>query len=49
MRSLDNVILTPHVAWITYQAADRIADRTWENVAAHLAGRTPADLIPLQN
>ena len=45
LRSLDNVILTPHVAGITYQAAERIADRTWENVEAYLAGRRPVDLI----
>ncbi len=48
LRSLQNVILTPHVAGITYQAAERIADRTWENVGAYLAGRTLGDLIRFQ-
>ena len=39
LRDLENVILTPHVAGITYQAAQRIADRTLENVLAFLAGQ----------
>ena len=45
LRDLDNVILTPHVAGITYQAAERIADRTLENVLAFLAGRPLPDLL----
>ena len=45
LRSLDNVILTPHMAGITYEAAERIASRTLENVLAYLAGRTPPDLV----
>jgi D-3-phosphoglycerate dehydrogenase len=45
LRGLDNVILTPHVAGITYEASDRIASRTLENVLAFLAGRTPPDLV----
>jgi phosphoglycerate dehydrogenase-like enzyme len=45
LRDLDNVILSPHVAGITYQAAERIADRTIENVRAFLAGRPLPDLL----
>jgi D-3-phosphoglycerate dehydrogenase len=45
LRSLDNVILTPHVAGITYQAADRIGERTVANVLAYLAGSRPPDLL----
>jgi len=45
LRSLDNVILTPHIAGITRQAAERIADRTLENVRAYASGRTPPGLV----
>ncbi len=34
LRELDNIILTPHIAGITYEAAERIADRTLESVRA---------------
>jgi phosphoglycerate dehydrogenase-like enzyme len=46
LRALDNVILTPHVAGITYQAAQRIAGRTLENVLAFVAGRPLPTLTP---
>lgn len=45
LRELDQVILTPHVAGITFQAAQRIADRTLTNVLAYLGGQVPPDLL----
>ncbi len=45
LRSLENVILTPHVAGITYQSAERIARRTLANVLAYRDGGAPADLV----
>lgn len=45
LRNLDNVILTPHIAGITFQAAERMADRSLHNVLAFLAGQAPADLL----
>ena len=45
LRSLDNVILTSHIAGITHEASERIASRTLDNVLAYLAGRTPPDLV----
>ncbi len=41
LRRLDNVILTPHVAGISYEAAERVAVRTLENVLAYRDGRIP--------
>jgi len=41
LRTLENLILTPHIAGITYEAAERIADRSLNNVLAHLAGQPP--------
>src|SRR5712692_5774124 len=38
LRSLDNVILTPHIAGITHDSAERIAARTLSNIEAYLAG-----------
>jgi D-3-phosphoglycerate dehydrogenase len=45
LRSLQNVILTPHIAGITYEASERIAGRTLRNVQAYLAGSAPPDLV----
>lgn len=45
LRSLENVILTPHIAGITCEASARIADRTLENILAYAGGRTPPDLL----
>jgi D-3-phosphoglycerate dehydrogenase len=45
LRSLEQVILTPHVAGITYEAADRIARLTLVNVDAYLAGEIPPNLL----
>ena len=45
LRSLPQVILTPHVAGITFEAARRIAKHTLANVEAFLAGHTPPHLV----
>jgi D-3-phosphoglycerate dehydrogenase len=45
LRGLDNVLLSPHVAGITYQAAERMADLALSNIRAFLAGRPPTYLV----
>ncbi len=45
LRACPNVILTPHVAGITYEAAERVAQYTMANLEAYLAGRTPPNLV----
>lgn len=45
LRSLENVVLTSHIAGITFQASERIAQRTFDNVQAYAAHRPPPDLI----
>jgi D-3-phosphoglycerate dehydrogenase len=45
LRGLEQVILTPHVAGITYEAAERIARRTLDNLEAYLAGQGPPNLL----
>jgi D-3-phosphoglycerate dehydrogenase len=45
LRGLGQVILTPHVAGITYEAAERIGGRTLENLEAYLGGQRPPDLV----
>ncbi len=49
--SLDNVVLTPHVAWVTDAGIDRMARQPVENILAYLDGRpqfvvNPAALDP---
>ena len=44
LRSLEQVILTPHVAGITYEAAERIARHTLASVEAYLRGERPLHL-----
>ena len=39
LRELDNVILTPHVAWVTDAGVERMARHPVDNVLAFLAGR----------
>jgi D-3-phosphoglycerate dehydrogenase len=36
---LDNVVLTPHVGWVTHEASERLAAAPVENIARYLAGR----------
>jgi D-3-phosphoglycerate dehydrogenase len=45
LRDLPQVILTPHVAGITREAADRVAQVTLANVLAFLAGQAPPNLL----
>lgn len=45
LRHLEQVILTPHVAGITYQAAERIARHTLANVEAYLQGQRPPNRL----
>jgi D-3-phosphoglycerate dehydrogenase len=45
LRSLDNVILTPHIAGITGEASERIAQCTLANILAYQHGRTPPNLL----
>ena len=40
----DNVLLTPHVAWATGEALERLAAEVCENLRAYLAGR-PHNLV----
>lgn len=42
---LDQVILTPHIAGITREAAERMAVSSVQNVLDHFAGRLDPDLI----
>jgi D-3-phosphoglycerate dehydrogenase len=37
-RDLDNVVLTPHVGWVTEEASARLAAMPVENILAYLAG-----------
>jgi D-3-phosphoglycerate dehydrogenase len=43
--ALDNVILTPHIAWYSDESYDELKYRTLENVADVLAGRCPRNII----
>lgn len=45
LKSLDNILLTSHIAGLTYEAVERVGRRTLENVLAYRAGRTPPDLV----
>jgi phosphoglycerate dehydrogenase-like enzyme len=36
---LDNVVLTPHIGWVTHEATARLAAAPVENIARYLAGR----------
>jgi lactate dehydrogenase-like 2-hydroxyacid dehydrogenase len=38
LRAMDNVIITPHVAWLTEDAIQRQADTIVENIMAYFAG-----------
>ena len=41
---LDNVVLTPHVGWVTHDASERLMKMPVDNIAAFLEGR-PANLV----
>jgi D-3-phosphoglycerate dehydrogenase len=42
---LDNVILTPHIAWYSEESYGELKYRTLENVADVLAGRRPRNIL----
>jgi D-3-phosphoglycerate dehydrogenase len=42
--SLDNVVLTPHVGWVTREASERLADLPVQNVEHYLRG-DPANVV----
>ena len=41
---MDNVILTPHLAWYTQEAYDRLARETLQRVLEILDGKIPYNL-----
>jgi D-3-phosphoglycerate dehydrogenase len=41
---LDNVVLTPHVGWVTHEASARLAAAPVENIVNYLAGR-PTNVV----
>ncbi|MDP6350568.1 MAG: NAD(P)-dependent oxidoreductase, partial [Chloroflexota bacterium] len=41
---MDSVILTPHLAWYTHEAFERVERQTLDSVLDVLAGRRPANL-----
>jgi phosphoglycerate dehydrogenase-like enzyme len=43
-RALDNVVLTPHVGWVTHEASARLAAAPVDNIAHYLAGR-PTNVV----
>ncbi len=45
LRSLDNVILTPHMGYVTTEGYDLFLGGAVENIAAYLDGRTPPGAI----
>lgn len=42
---LDNVILTPHIAWYSEESYGELKRRTVFNVASYLAGEEPSNLV----
>ncbi|WP_127125778.1 C-terminal binding protein [Georgenia sp. SYP-B2076] len=43
--ALDNVVLTPHLAWYTEESYDELKRRTIENVVEVCAGRPPRNIV----
>jgi phosphoglycerate dehydrogenase-like enzyme len=41
---LDNVVLTPHVGWVTHEASARLAAAPVDNIESYLAGR-PTNVV----
>ena len=41
---MDNVLVTPHLAWYTREAFERVERQTLDNVLDVLAGRRPRNL-----
>lgn len=45
LTALDNVVLTPHVAWYTEESQAELKRRAVENVVDIVQGRTPRDIL----
>ena len=45
LKTLDNILLTSHIAGLTDEAVERVGRRVLENVLAYHAGLTPPDLV----
>jgi D-3-phosphoglycerate dehydrogenase / 2-oxoglutarate reductase len=45
LAALDNVVLTPHVAWYTEESRDELKRRAVENVVDVVQGRIPRDVL----
>ncbi|MCU1424212.1 MAG: 2-hydroxyacid dehydrogenase [Microbacteriaceae bacterium] len=45
LRTIDNVILTPHAGWYSEESYVELKRRVVENVCAVLAGRTPRNIV----
>jgi phosphoglycerate dehydrogenase-like enzyme len=46
LRTLDNVVLSPHAAWMTHEARERLIQIPIDNVLAFLLGK-PQNLVKL--
>jgi phosphoglycerate dehydrogenase-like enzyme len=44
---LENVVLTPHAAWVTYEATERLIEAPIDNVLAFLAGQPRSVVNPV--
>lgn len=45
LTQLDNVVLTPHLAWYTEESYTELKRRTLENVVEAIAGRAPRNVV----
>ena len=45
LRSLDNVVLTPHMGYVTIEAYEQFFKQAVDNIEAYLGGRVPAGAI----
>jgi phosphoglycerate dehydrogenase-like enzyme len=43
---LENVVLTPHIGWVTHEASERLAAAPVENIARYLAGAPTSVVNP---
>jgi phosphoglycerate dehydrogenase-like enzyme len=45
LRSLENVVLTPHIGYVTAQSYDQFFKQAVENIETYLAGGVPAGAL----
>ena len=45
LRSLENVVLTPHMGYVTAESYEQFFKQTVDNIEAYLDGRIPAGAI----